>query len=46
MLALMVDSYFKSLQVVERYMGCGNAIHFIIEYDVKEIIPLFMMVFD
>jgi hypothetical protein len=46
MLALMVDSYFKSLRVVERFMGCGNAIHFTIEYDVKEVIPLYMIVFD
>jgi hypothetical protein len=27
-------------------MGCGNAIHFTIEYDVKEVIPLYMIVFD
>jgi hypothetical protein len=27
-------------------MGCGNAIHFTIEYDVKEVIPLFIIVFD
>jgi hypothetical protein len=38
MLALMVDSYFKSLWVVERFMGCGNANHFTIEYDIKELI--------
>jgi hypothetical protein len=27
---------------VKGFVGCGNAIHFIIKYDVKEIIPLFM----
>ncbi len=32
---------------MERFIGCQNAIHyFTIEYDVKEVIPLFMIVFD
>jgi hypothetical protein len=44
MLALMLDPSFKSLQVMKSFLGHNNAIHLIIEYDVKEVIP-FMMTF-
>jgi hypothetical protein len=27
MLAFMLDPYFKSLQVVQNFVGCGNVIH-------------------
>jgi hypothetical protein len=30
MLALMLDPYFKSLRVMENFVGHGNTIHFII----------------
>jgi hypothetical protein len=46
MLALLLDPHFKSLQVVESFVGCGNAICLAIEFDVKEVIPLLMIVFD
>jgi len=45
MLALMLDSCFKSLGVVESFMGCGNAICFITEYDVKEVILVLIIFF-
>jgi len=42
MLTLMLDpQMFKSLWVVKGFVGCGNAIHFTIKYDVKEIIPFY-----
>jgi hypothetical protein len=31
----MFDPRYKSLQVVENYVGCGNAIHLAREYDMK-----------
>jgi hypothetical protein len=44
MLALMLDLHYKSLQVVENYMGHGNAIAF--KYYMKEVIPLLMTIFE
>lgn len=38
-LALMLDPYFKSLQVVENYVGCENVVHLVVEYEMKKIIP-------
>jgi hypothetical protein len=35
MLALMLDPRYKSLQVFENCVGCGNAIHIACEYDMK-----------
>lgn len=46
MLAFMLDPYFKSLQVFKIYVGQGNVIHLVIEYDAKLIIPLLMIIFD
>jgi hypothetical protein len=46
MSALMLNLHFKSLWVVESFVGCGNAIFFAIEYDVKKVIPFSMNVFD
>jgi len=46
MLALMLDPCFKSLWVVESFVGHGNVIHFVVEYDVKEVIPLLMTLLD
>jgi hypothetical protein len=39
MLAQMLNPCFKSLRVVENYVRHKNAMHFIVEYDVKEVIP-------
>jgi len=30
---------------VENFVGRGNAIYFIVEYDVKEVIPFLMTIF-
>ncbi len=46
MLALMLDPHFKSLQVVESFVGYDNVIHLTIEYDVKKVIPLSMIILD
>jgi len=46
MLALMLDLYYKSLQVVENYVGCGNAICLALDYDLKEVIPRLMTIFE
>ncbi len=35
-----LDPHFKSLQVLENYVGQKNIIHLVIEYDVKEVICL------
>ncbi len=37
MLALLLDPRFKSLRLVESFVGCGNAICLAIEFDVKEV---------
>jgi hypothetical protein len=42
----MLDLHFKSLWIVQTYVGRGNAIHFAIKYDVKVVIPLLMIVFE
>jgi hypothetical protein len=42
----MLDPCFKSLWIVQIYVGGGNAIHFAIRYDVKEVIPLLMIVLE
>jgi len=38
MFAFMFDPCFKSLQVLESYVGWGNVIHLTIEYDAKAVI--------
>jgi hypothetical protein len=45
MLTLMLDPRYKSLLVVENYMGHGNAICLAFKYDMKENIPLLMTIF-
>jgi hypothetical protein len=46
MLVLMLETYFKSLWVMENFVGHGNAIHFATKYNVtKNHLPLFMMFF-
>ncbi len=42
----MLDPHYKSLRVIENYVGCGNAIHLTLEYDLKEVIPLLMTNFE
>ncbi len=46
MLALMLDPCFKSLQVVKSFVGHGDVIRLLTKYDVKEVIPLLMTLFD
>jgi hypothetical protein len=36
----MLDPRFKSLKVVENYVGCGDYIHVVAECDVNVVIPL------
>jgi hypothetical protein len=45
MLATMLNHRFKSFQVVENLVGCGEAIQLAFEYDLKAIIPLLMTCF-
>jgi hypothetical protein len=45
-LALMLDLMFKSLRVVENYVGCGVCICLVAEYDANGVIPLLMIVFE
>jgi len=42
MFSLILDPCFKSLWVVESFVGHGNVIHLAIEYEMKKIIPLLM----
>jgi hypothetical protein len=44
--ALMLDPHYKSLWVVENYVGRGDAICFPSKYDMKEVIPLLMTIFE
>jgi hypothetical protein len=46
MLAIVLDPHFKSLQIVESYVGLGATIHLAFEYDTKTRIPLLMASFD
>ncbi len=46
MLALMLDPYYKSLWVVEKHVGCGNAIPLASKYHFKEVIPLLIIIFE
>jgi hypothetical protein len=46
MLSIMLDPYFKSLQVVKNYVGCEDYIHLAFKYDSHTIILLLMMVFE
>jgi hypothetical protein len=46
MFALMLDPHFKSSQGFEKYVGHKIAIHLVVEHDVKEIIPLLMIIFS
>ncbi len=39
----MLDPHYKSLRFIENYVGGGNAIHFTLEYDMKEVIPILMI---
>ncbi len=46
MLALVLDPRFKSLKVVENYVGHGACIPFVVEQDANVVIPLLMIVFE
>jgi hypothetical protein len=45
MFTLMLDPHFKSLEVFEKYEGHKIAIHLVVQYDVKEVISLLMIIF-
>jgi hypothetical protein len=45
MFAIMFDPWFKSLQIVKKLMGRGDAIRLVFKYDLKVIIPLLMTCF-
>jgi hypothetical protein len=42
----MFDPRFKSLRVVENYVGLGACIYLVAEEDVNAIIPLLMIMFE
>jgi hypothetical protein len=42
----MLDPCVKSFGVVKKFVGHGNANCHVAKYNVKKIIPLFMIVFD
>jgi hypothetical protein len=42
----MFDPRLKSLKVVENYVGCKDCICLATKYDVNEVIPLLMIVFE
>ncbi len=43
---IQLDSCYKSLQVVEIYVGRGNVICLASKYDMKKVIPLLMITFE
>jgi hypothetical protein len=45
MFAFMLGPRFKSLRVMETYVGHRDCIHFVVEYDVNALILLLMIVF-
>jgi hypothetical protein len=46
MMAIMLDSCFKALHIVENLVERRNAIQLASEYDVKVVVPFFMVCFD
>ncbi len=42
----MFDLRFKSLKVVENYVGCGACICLVVEYDANAVIHLLMTMFE
>jgi hypothetical protein len=44
--AIMFDPCFKSLKVVENYVGCGACIRITFEYDANAIILFLMIMFE
>ncbi len=46
MLALMLDSHFKSLDVVETFVGWEKMIQMVVEYDSKTLLPLLVATFQ
>jgi hypothetical protein len=46
MFALMFDPRFKSLKVVENYVGCGTCIYLVAKYYANAIIPFLMTMFE
>ncbi len=44
--ALILDPHYKSLRIIENYVGQGNTICLACEYDMKEVISLLMTIFE
>ncbi len=45
MLALILDLWFKSLNVVKAFVGRAKMIQIVVEYDNKTLLPLLMVSF-
>ncbi len=45
-LTVMLDPRFKSLRVVENYVGHGACICLVAEYDANAVIPILMIMFE
>jgi hypothetical protein len=43
--ALMLDSCFKSLDVVKTFVGWGRVIQVVVEYDNKTLLPILVVAF-
>jgi hypothetical protein len=46
MFTIMLDPHFKSLRVVENYVGCKDYVFLTSKFDANVIIPLLMMIFE
>jgi hypothetical protein len=44
--SIMLDPQFKHLCVMKNYVGCKNTICFIVKYDLKVVIAIFMIFFN
>jgi hypothetical protein len=42
MFSIILDHQFKHLCVIKNYVGRMNTIHFIVKYDLKVVIAIFM----
>jgi hypothetical protein len=45
MFALMLDPWFKSLDIFKTFVGSANVIHMVAEYDTKSLMLLLVTVF-
>jgi hypothetical protein len=45
MFALMLDPRFKSLDILKAFVGKAKVIHMVVEYDIKNLMPLLVATF-